>query len=58
VRLLVTGGRTGYLGRQVVAAASAHEVAAVSSADADVRDRAAVEVLVTRLRGAREFLAP
>jgi hypothetical protein len=33
-------------------------VVAVSSADADVRDRAAVEFLATRLRGAREFLGP
>jgi dTDP-4-dehydrorhamnose reductase len=45
--LLVTGGRTGYLGRYVVAAAAAgHEVVAVGSADADVRDAAAVESLV------------
>ena len=38
MRLLVTGGRTGYLGRHVVAAAAAHEVVAVGSVDADVRD--------------------
>ena len=49
MRLLVTGGRTGYLGRYVVAAAAAgHEVVAVGSADADVRDAAAVESLVER----------
>ena len=47
MRLLVTGGRTGYLGRHVVAAAATgHEVVAVGSADADVRDAAAVESLV------------
>ncbi|HEX5916389.1 MAG TPA: sugar nucleotide-binding protein [Nocardioides sp.] len=46
MRLLVTGGRTGYLGRHVVAAAADHEVHAVGSADADVRDRAAVERLL------------
>lgn len=46
MRLLVTGGRTGYLGRHVVAAASAHEVVAVGSSDCDVRDRAAVEGLL------------
>ena len=51
MRLLVTGGRTGYLGRYVVAAAAAgHEVVAVGSADADVRDAAAVESLVERHR--------
>jgi len=49
MRLLVTGGRTGYLGRYVVAAAAAaHEVVAAGSADADVRDAAAVESLVER----------
>ncbi|WP_457191090.1 SDR family oxidoreductase [Nocardioides sp. P5_E3] len=48
MRLLVTGGRTGYLGRYVVAAAAGHEVVAVGSADADVRDAAAVESLVER----------
>jgi dTDP-4-dehydrorhamnose reductase len=49
MRLLVTGGRTGYLGRYVVAAAATgHEVVAVGSADADVRDAAAVESLVER----------
>jgi dTDP-4-dehydrorhamnose reductase len=46
VRLLVTGGRTGYLGRHVVAAAAGHEVVAVGSADCDVRDRGAVEALM------------
>lgn len=50
MRLLVTGGRTGYLGRHVVAAAAAHEVVAVGSADADIRDRAAVDELVGRHR--------
>jgi dTDP-4-dehydrorhamnose reductase len=51
MRLLVTGGRTGYLGRYVVAAAAAgHEVVAAGSADADVRDAAAVESLVERHR--------
>ena len=49
MRLLVTGGRTGYLGRYVVAAAATgHEVVAVGTADADVRDAAAVESLVAR----------
>ncbi|HEY0642926.1 MAG TPA: sugar nucleotide-binding protein [Nocardioides sp.] len=46
MRLLVTGGRTGYLGRHVVAAAGRHEVVAVGSADCDVRDRAAVDALL------------
>ena len=50
MKLLVTGGRTGYLGRHVVAAgistALGHEVVAVGSADADVRDRAAVDALL------------
>ena len=50
MKLLVTGGRTGYLGRHVVAAgistAIGHEVVAVGSADADVRDRAAVDALL------------
>ncbi|KRE94689.1 hypothetical protein ASG76_09790 [Nocardioides sp. Soil774] len=50
MRLLVTGGRTGYLGRHVVAAAVAHEVTAVGSAECDVRDRGAVEALVARHR--------
>jgi len=51
MRLLVTGGRTGYLGRHVVAVAAAgHEVVAVGSADADVRDAAAVDSLVERHR--------
>ena len=49
MRLLVTGGRTGYLGRYVVAAAATgHEVVAVGSADADVRDAEAVESMVGR----------
>ena len=50
MRLLVTGGRTGYLGRHVVTAAAAHEVVAVGSADCDVRDREAVEALMARHR--------
>lgn len=51
-RLLVTGGRTGYLGRHVVRAArrAGHDVVAVSSADADVRDGAAVRALLARHR--------
>ena len=50
MRLLVTGGRTGYLGRHVVAAAAGHDVVAVGSADADVRDRAATLALLERHR--------
>ena len=50
MRLLVTGGRTGYLGRHVVRAAAGHDVVAVGSADADVRDPAAVDALVDRHR--------
>ncbi|HEU4338155.1 MAG TPA: sugar nucleotide-binding protein [Nocardioides sp.] len=50
MRLLVTGGRTGYLGRHVVVAAAGHDVVAVGSADADVRDRAAVHALLERHR--------
>jgi len=50
VRLLVTGGRTGYLGRHVVEVAEAHDVVAVGSAEADVRDRHAVDALVARHR--------
>lgn len=50
MRVLVTGGRTGYLGRHVVAAADAHDVVAVGSTDADLRDRGAVEALVARHR--------
>lgn len=46
MRILVTGGRTGYLGRHVVRAAAGHDVVAVGSADADVRDPAAVDALV------------
>ncbi|NPD03089.1 sugar nucleotide-binding protein [Nocardioides sp. zg-1308] len=53
MRILVTGGRTGYLGRRVVAAAEAtHDVVAVGSADADVRDEAAVRALMERHRPA------
>src|SRR5690349_13227689 len=50
MRLLVTGGRTGYLGRHVVTAAAGHDVVAVGSADADVRDRAAVLALLEHHR--------
>ena len=46
MRLLVTGGRTGYLGRHVVAAAAGHDGVALGSADCDVRDRAAVDALL------------
>lgn len=48
MRLLVTGGRGGYLGRRVVSAAheAGHDVVAVGTVDADVRDRAAVDELV------------
>lgn len=50
MRLLVTGGRGGYLGRHVVRAAreAGHDVVSVGSVDADVRDRAAVHALVAR----------
>jgi dTDP-4-dehydrorhamnose reductase len=50
VRILVTGGRSGYLGRHVVRAAAGHTVVAAGSADADVRDPAAVDALVGRCR--------
>ena len=52
MRLLVTGGRTGYLGRHVVgvAAAAGLDVVAVGSADADVRDPDAVADLLDRHR--------
>lgn len=51
MRLLVTGGRTGYLGRHVVAAAAdGHDVVAVASADCDVRDAAAVDALLETCR--------
>jgi dTDP-4-dehydrorhamnose reductase len=50
MRLLVTGGRTGYLGRHVVAAADGHDVVAVASADCDVRDPAAVDMLLETCR--------
>lgn len=50
MRHLVTGGRTGYLGRHVVTAASGHEVMAVGSGDADLRDRDAVDALVAQHR--------
>ena len=46
----MTGGRTGYLGRHVVAAAAGHDVVAVGSADADVRDPAAVQALLAAHR--------
>jgi dTDP-4-dehydrorhamnose reductase len=52
MRLLVTGGRTGYLGRHVsrVAADLGHEVVTVGSADCDVRDFTAVRDLWARVR--------
>lgn len=50
MRLLVTGGRTGYLGRHVVAAAAEHDVVALGSADCDIRDRAAVDELLETQR--------
>ena len=50
MRILVTGGRTGYLGRHVVRAAKDHDVVAVGSTEADLRDRHAVHELVTRHR--------
>ena len=50
MRLLVTGGRTGYLGRHVVAEATEHEVIAVGSGDADLRDPRAVEALIAQHR--------
>ena len=48
MRLLVTGGTHGYLGRHVVrrAAALGHDVVPVGSAEADISDRAAVDALV------------
>jgi dTDP-4-dehydrorhamnose reductase len=50
--LLVTGGRTGYLGRHVAQTArgQGYDVLAVSSSDADLRDAAAVEALVADTR--------
>ncbi len=50
MRILVTGGRNGYLGQHVVLTASGHDVLPVGSVDADVRDRAAVDALVARHR--------
>lgn len=50
MRILVTGGRTGYLGRHVAAAAAHHDVVAIGSADADVRDPHAVHEAVARHR--------
>jgi dTDP-4-dehydrorhamnose reductase len=52
VRLLVTGGRHGYLGAHVVDAARAagHDVVPVGSADADLRDAAALDALVAAVR--------
>ena len=52
MRLLVTGGRTGHLGRQVVTAAQAagHDVVGVSSVDADLRERDAVVRLLAEHR--------
>jgi dTDP-4-dehydrorhamnose reductase len=50
MRVLVTGGRTGYLGRHVVHAAAQHDVVAVGSADCDIRDRAAVDAVLETCR--------
>ena len=50
MRLLVTGGRTGYLGRHVVRAAGEHDVIPVGSVDADLRDPGAVEALIMHHR--------
>ncbi len=50
MRLLVTGGRTGYLGRHVVATAADHDVIAVGSGDADLRDPVAVDALIAQHR--------
>lgn len=50
MRLLVTGGTHGYLGQHVVAAAGGHDVIAVGSAAADLRDRGAVHELIARHR--------
>lgn len=50
MRLLVTGGRSGYLGRRVVEAARDHDVIPVGSIDADLRDRVAVDELIAQHR--------
>ncbi|WP_457208331.1 sugar nucleotide-binding protein, partial [Nocardioides sp. P5_C9_2] len=52
MRLLVTGGRRGYLGRHVteVARAAGHDVVPVGTADADLRDAAAVDALLRDVR--------
>ncbi|KRF07514.1 dTDP-4-dehydrorhamnose reductase [Nocardioides sp. Soil777] len=52
MRLLVTGGRHGYLGSHVVGAARAagHDVVPVGSADADLRDAAAVDAVLASVR--------
>lgn len=52
MRVLVTGGRSGYLGRHVVeaAAAAGHQAVGVSSGDGDIRDPDAVEGLLSRHR--------
>jgi dTDP-4-dehydrorhamnose reductase len=50
VRLLVTGGRTGYLGQHVVSAAHEHDVVAVGSVEADLRDPQAVDALIAHHR--------
>lgn len=52
MRLLVTGGRHGYLGRHVVdrARAAGHDVVPVGSVDADLRDASAVEALLGEVR--------
>lgn len=48
MRLLVTGGRTGYLGGHVVrtALAAGQEAVGVSTVDADLRDRVAVDAML------------
>ena len=52
MRILVTGGRTGYLGRHVVSTAgrAGHKVLAVSSVDADLREERAVRELLVGAR--------
>lgn len=52
MRLLVTGGHTGYLGRHVVEAGrhAGHDVVPVGSGDADLRDAPAVEALLAAVR--------
>lgn len=50
MRLLVTGGHTGYLGRRVVGAAARYDVVAVGSAECDIRDGSAVDRLLAEQR--------